>query len=65
MDFDEDSRKFREKFDYSSLKNFYYNNSKVAIKQREDEMKQNIRNSNLTEAQKNSKKIEKKKKKYL
>ncbi len=65
MDFDEDSRKFREKFDYSSLKNFYYNNSKVAIKQREDEMKQNIRNSNLTEAQKNSNKIEKKKKKIF
>ena len=38
-DFDEDSRKFRAKFDYSSLYDFYYNNSKIAIKQREDEMK--------------------------
>ena len=38
-DFDEDSRKFRAKFDYSSLYDFYYNNSKIAIKQRNDEMK--------------------------
>ena len=41
MDFDEDSRKFRAKFDYSSLYDFYYNNSKIAIKQRNDEMKNN------------------------
>ena len=41
MDFDEDSRKFRAKFDYSSLYDFYYNNSKIAIKQRNDEMKKN------------------------
>ena len=46
MDFDEDSRKFRAKFDYSSLYDFYYNNSKVAIKQRNDEMKKNNKNNN-------------------
>ena len=41
LDFDADSRKFRAKFDYSSLYDFYYNNSKIAIKQRNDEMKKN------------------------
>ena len=45
MDFDEDSRKFRAKFDYSSLYDFYYNNSKIAIKQRNDEMKNNKKNN--------------------
>ena len=65
MDFDEDSRKFRAKFDYSSLYDFYYKNSKVAIKQREDEMKQNMRNNNFSEAQKRRNKIEKKKKKIF
>ena len=52
MDFDEDSRKFRAKFDYSSLYDFYYNNSKVAIKQRNDEMKKNMKNIKITDEEK-------------
>ena len=41
FDFDADSKKFRERYDYSSLKEFYYNNSKIAIKQRQEEMEKN------------------------
>jgi hypothetical protein len=52
MDFDEDSRKFRAKFDYSSLYDFYYNNSKVSIKQRNDEMKKNMKNIKITDEEK-------------
>ena len=37
MDFDEDSRKFREKFDYSSLYDYYINHSKIAMKQINEE----------------------------
>ena len=52
MDFDEDSRKFRAKFDYSSLYDFYYNNSKIAIKQRNDEMKKNNKNNKINDEEK-------------
>ena len=41
IEFDEDSRKFQARFDYSSLKDFYYNNSKIAIKQRKEEIEKN------------------------
>ena len=50
-EFDEDSRKFRARFDYSSLKDFYYNNSKTAIKQRKEEIE---KNNKLKEKEKNS-----------
>ena len=43
MNFDDDSRKFREKFDYSSLYDYYANHSKIAIKQRNEE-KVNLKN---------------------
>ena len=52
MDFDEDSRKFRAKFDYSSLYDFYYNNSKIAIKQRNEEMKKDNKDKNICEEKK-------------
>ena len=52
MDFDEDSRKFRAKFDYSYLYDFYYNNSKIAIKQRNDEMKKNNKNNEVRDEEK-------------
>ena len=58
MDFDEDSRKFRAKFDYSSLYKFYYNNSKIAIKQRNDEMKKNNKDKNICEDKKGNVKNE-------
>ena len=60
MDFDEDSRKFRSKFDYSSLYNYYYNNSKIAIKQRNDEMKEKnkIKNKTIIDENKESNKNE-------
>ena len=63
IEFDEDSKKFREKFDYSCLKDFYYNNSKVAIKQRKEEME---KNNKKKEENKNSnpEKIEDKKVEY-
>ena len=51
-DFDEDSRKFRAKFDYSSLYDFYYNNSKIAIKQRNDEMKKNNKSNIVNDEEK-------------
>ena len=41
ISFDEDGKKFRDRYDYSSLKDFYYNNSKIAIKQRKEEMEKN------------------------
>ena len=41
IEFDEDSKKFRARYDYSSLKDFYYNNSKIAIKQRKEEIEKN------------------------
>ena len=59
-DFDEDSRKFRAKFDYSSLYDFYYNNSKIAKKQREDEMKQNKKSNSIIDEAKANKKNENK-----
>ena len=66
MDFDEDSRKFRAKFDYSSLYDFYYNNSKVAIKQRNDEMKNNQKNNIIKkDVEKNLNKNENAKKKIF
>ena len=64
MDFDEDSRKFKAKFDYSSLYDFYYNNSKIAIKQRNDEMKTSKKNNIVkpdTEKGSNNKKQNEKK----
>ena len=59
-DFDEDSRKFRAKFDYSSLYDFYYNNSKIAIKKRNDEMKKNNKNNIACDEEKANNKNEKK-----
>ena len=45
IEFDEDGKKFRARYDYSSLKDFYYNNSKIAIQQRKEEM-ENVKISN-------------------
>ena len=41
MEFDADGQKFRSRYDYGSLKDFYYNNSKIAIKQRKEEEEKN------------------------
>ena len=64
LEFDEDSRKFRAKFDYSSLYDFYYNNSKIAIKQRNDEMKNNNKNI-FVDKKENNKRENKNKKSYF
>ena len=60
VDFDEDGKKFREKYDYSSLKDFYYNNSKIAIKQRKEEMEKNNKIKEEEEKNKNSKNLQQK-----
>ena len=54
LDFDEDGKKFRARYDYNSLKDFYYNNSKIAIKQRKEEMENN---NKKIEEEKNKKEL--------
>ena len=65
IEFDEDGKKFRARYDYSSLKDFYYNNSKIAIQQRKEEMEKNIKKKEEEEKNKNQQKIEKKEEKNV
>ena len=65
IEFDEDGKKFRARYDYSSLKDFYYNNSKIAIQQRKEEMEKNIKKKEEEEKNKNQQKIEKKEEKKV
>ena len=65
IEFDEDGKKFRARYDYSSLKDFYYNNSKIAIQQRKEEMEKNIKKKEEEEKNKNQQKIEKKEEKNI
>ena len=65
LGFDEDGKKFRARYDYSSLKEFYYNNSKIAIKQRQEEMEKNNKKKEEEEKNKNLQKSEKKEEKNV
>ena len=65
IEFDEDGKKFRARYDYSSLKDFYYNNSKIAIQQRKEEMEKNIKKKEEEEKNKNQQKIDKKEEKNV
>ena len=64
IEFDEDSKKFRARYDYSSLKDFYYNNSKIAIKQRKEEIEKNNKKKE-EEKNKNLQNLEQKKDKKV
>ena len=64
LSFDEDGKKFRARYDYSSLKDFYYNNSKIAIKQRKEEMEKNNKKKE-EEKNKNQQTLEKKENKNV
>ena len=65
VEFDEDSKKFRERYDYSSLKDFYFNNSKIAIKQRKEEMEKNNKIKEEEEKNKNLKNLQQKEEKKV
>ena len=64
ISFDEDGKKFRDRYDYNSLKEFYYNNSKIAIKQRKEEMEKNNKKKE-EEKNKNQQVLEKKEEKSV